>query len=198
MNFNNQSNRQQPKQQPNNPQNSKNDNNQKNGNNNNQNSVPNTCSKELYNHIESIIQQPMQQSSQQPTQQQTQQQTQHIGRRNKERHNKGERNTNTICTELSDDSSRAGGAADTNNNNTQVILTFPCKNKPTIWELTWVVLEEFTECYPGVDILHECRKALAWCRSNPNKQKTAKGMKYFLDKWIERANNSGRAKFLDE
>ena len=43
--------------------------------------------------------------------------------------------------------------------------------------------------YPGVDLLAETRRALAWEVANPTQAKTAKGHSRFLRNWYERAQN---------
>lgn len=67
------------------------------------------------------------------------------------------------------------------------ILVFPCVGgvkAPSTWALSQGVLDGFRSAYPGVDCLAECRKALAWCETNPAKRKTAKGMAAFLNRWL--------------
>jgi len=74
------------------------------------------------------------------------------------------------------------------------ILTFPTVGSgPTEWPLTEQSVADWSKAYPGVDVLAECRKALAWVNANPSKRKTARGMPAFLVKWISRANDSGHA-----
>jgi hypothetical protein len=79
-----------------------------------------------------------------------------------------------------------------------VHLTFPTtpgtKNGPREWYLTETILAELRDCYPALDVLAECKKALAWVRAAPGNQKTASGMQRFLLRWMERAQNDGRAR----
>lgn len=72
------------------------------------------------------------------------------------------------------------------------VMVFPCVGKgPNSWGLSESKLAEYRETFPGVDVLSECRKALQWCVDNPSRRKTARGMPAFLNRWLERAQNSG-------
>lgn len=73
------------------------------------------------------------------------------------------------------------------------VMVFPCVGKPPEWGLLPAKMAEWEETYPGVDIEAICRQALQWCRDNPGKRKTAKGMTRFLGSWIGRTVDSGRA-----
>jgi hypothetical protein len=71
------------------------------------------------------------------------------------------------------------------------VLTYPTVGKgPREWHLLAPHLAELVECYPGLDVLAECRKALAWCQANRRKRKTADGMPAFLVNWL----NNGTAR----
>lgn len=77
-----------------------------------------------------------------------------------------------------------------------VLMEFPTVGGKTstakTWSLTRQQMGEWREMFPGVNVQGECRKALGWLKANPARQKTAKGMTYFLFRWLERAQNSGR------
>lgn len=70
------------------------------------------------------------------------------------------------------------------------LVTFPCSGKPDVWDMTEEHRSEWAAAYPGVDVLGEARKALAWIHANPTKSKTARGMAKFLLGWMGRAQNS--------
>jgi cell division protein FtsN len=72
------------------------------------------------------------------------------------------------------------------------LLVFPVVGDPKVpqWPLTAAQVAEWSAAYPGVDVLAESRKALAWVVANPSKRKTARGMPKFLLSWIARSNNS--------
>lgn len=72
------------------------------------------------------------------------------------------------------------------------VLTYPVTGRgPKEWSLTRRHLDELAECYPGIDVLAECRKALAWCLANSKRRKTATGMPAFLVNWLNNATNRG-------
>lgn len=54
-------------------------------------------------------------------------------------------------------------------------------------------VREFAEAYPGIDVLAELRKARSWCLNNPRQRKTARGVRRFLNSWLDRAQNRARA-----
>ena len=71
------------------------------------------------------------------------------------------------------------------------ILEFPVVGKgPKSWPLTQRLVDELGKAFPGLDVIAEMRKALAWLQTNPMKRKTASGMPRFLNGWVSRAQNS--------
>ena len=74
-----------------------------------------------------------------------------------------------------------------------ILLEFPTVGKDgTIWCLRRAQAEEWEAAYPNLDVLAECRKALAWLNANPGRRKTVRGMPKFLVLWFSRAVDSGR------
>ncbi len=73
-----------------------------------------------------------------------------------------------------------------------VIITFPCDGKQRQWALTASQVASWQIAYPSLDVLGECRKALAWVEASPERKKTAKGMTRFLVGWLGRAQDSPR------
>lgn len=71
------------------------------------------------------------------------------------------------------------------------ILEFPTKGNPSLWALRQSIIDEWARLYPGLDVLGQCRAALAWILAVPERRKTARGMKRFLVGWFGRANDSG-------
>lgn len=69
---------------------------------------------------------------------------------------------------------------------------FPCDGPMKTWGLTSAKLAEYVETYTGIDVEAEIRKALQWCRDNPAKRKTARGMPAFLTNWLNSATNRPR------
>ena len=73
-----------------------------------------------------------------------------------------------------------------------IVLTFPTVGSgPKEWHLRQSKLAEYVKSYPGIDVLAECRQALQWTRDNPTRRKTARGMTGFLNRWLNRSQDSG-------
>ena len=85
---------------------------------------------------------------------------------------------NTSCSQLSDES--VPHEADVE----AVIL-----NDQSEWKPSVELYEEYVRLYPNVDIAKEFRSIRAWCIGNPTKLKTRKGVKRFVNSWMEKAQN---------
>ena len=66
-------------------------------------------------------------------------------------------------------------------------------NDGTEWKCQLADYEEYKRLYPGVDIDNAFREMRAWCNSNPTKRKTARGIKRFVNGWLSRQQDSGKA-----
>ena len=76
----------------------------------------------------------------------------------------------------------------------RVVLEFPVVGTGgKTWQLLEAQVAEWATSFPGLDILAQCRAALAWLRVNPGRRKTDKGMARFLVNWLTRTVDSGRA-----
>jgi len=70
------------------------------------------------------------------------------------------------------------------------VLAFPTVGKNGAeWRLRQALVDEWQVAYPNLDVLAECRKALAWLNANPGRRKTARGMSTFLVTWFNRATD---------
>lgn len=76
---------------------------------------------------------------------------------------------------------------------TEAVLGFPVDGPggPT-WALRQALVDELTADFPKLDVLAECRAALAWVKANPHGRKTAAGMRRFLTGWLTRSNDRPR------
>ena len=72
------------------------------------------------------------------------------------------------------------------------VLQFQCSGTDALWPLTQAMIDGWTEAYPAVDVLAECRKAKAWEDSNPKNRKTFDGHARFLNAWMAKAQNQAR------
>lgn len=53
-------------------------------------------------------------------------------------------------------------------------------------------INELVELYPNIDVMIELRKAIHWCRVNPGRRKTQRGLGKFLNSWMTRASETER------
>ena len=93
--------------------------------------------------------------------------------------------------------------SNSNSNSNFKVAQSPSDSEPPIliikatgkkeWNLTATKMSEWSESYPGVDVLAECKKARQWTIDNPTKNKTANGMPAFLSRWLSRAQDSGKS-----
>jgi len=67
------------------------------------------------------------------------------------------------------------------------VFVYPTVGSKQTWGLTRQFLHTLQERYPNLDVLEECRKALAWTEANPQRRKTAQGMPRFLVNWLNKA-----------
>jgi hypothetical protein len=70
-----------------------------------------------------------------------------------------------------------------------IVLIFPTAGSPANWPLLKDQIEAWQSTFRGVDVSAECKVALEWCKANPTRQKTARGMPRFLFSWLERCQN---------
>lgn len=50
-------------------------------------------------------------------------------------------------------------------------------------------LEGWQQLYVGVDVVRELSRMREWCKSNPTKRKTRKGIRRFVQSWLDREQN---------
>jgi hypothetical protein len=75
----------------------------------------------------------------------------------------------------------------------RVILTFPTTGPVRSWELTEAQLGAWVRLFPNLDVMAECRKALAWILAHPTKHKTARGMPAFIVRWLSNTTDNRRS-----
>lgn len=59
------------------------------------------------------------------------------------------------------------------------------------YPVTTKTVETWKQLYPSVDIMQELRKMEGWLDANPNKRKTAAGIKRFVNNWLSREQDKG-------
>lgn len=65
----------------------------------------------------------------------------------------------------------------------------------TEWRPTVTELDEWIKFYSAVDVLRELARMREWCKSNPERKKTAKGIRRFVTTWLDREQNSPRGNY---
>lgn len=71
------------------------------------------------------------------------------------------------------------------------LLTFPCCGNKKTWELTDWHVSKWQAAFESLNILDECKRALAWVDANSKNKKTAVGMEKFLVSWFNRSVERG-------
>lgn len=66
-------------------------------------------------------------------------------------------------------------------------------NDGSEYPITEAQVREFTGLYPAVDVKQQFRAMRAWCVSNPTKRKTRSGVLRYVNAWLSKEQNSGRA-----
>ncbi len=49
-----------------------------------------------------------------------------------------------------------------------------------------VEIKMLQDAYPGVDVVGELKKMAVWCRANPQRRKTSRGINRFIASWLAR------------
>lgn len=71
-------------------------------------------------------------------------------------------------------------------------------NDKSLYPITQKDIDEWTELYPSVNILQELRKMKGWLDSNPERRKTSRGIKRFVNSWLAKEQDKGGAKIYGE
>jgi len=71
------------------------------------------------------------------------------------------------------------------------LIAYPVKGGGW-WLLHDGPFEELCADYTDVDVAYEVRVAYAWLVANPERQKTTRGMKRFLNAWLSRSREKAR------
>lgn len=76
-----------------------------------------------------------------------------------------------------------------------VVFTLRCSGKgPKAYDVTQAQVDEWSAAFPGVEVLAELRKSVAWQDANPSKRKTHRGMAKHLVSWLSGAQDRGRSR----
>lgn len=67
-------------------------------------------------------------------------------------------------------------------------------NDKTFYPIYQTDIGEWSECFPGVDVMQELRKMKSWSHDNPTRRKTRRGIRRFISSWLSREQDKGGAK----
>lgn len=65
----------------------------------------------------------------------------------------------------------------------------------TEWRPTVTELDEWIKFYSAVDVIHELGRMRQWCVANPDRKKTARGVRKFVTTWLDREQNGSRGNY---
>lgn len=75
------------------------------------------------------------------------------------------------------------------------LLEIPCIGTgPQRFAVVQSAVDAWSDAFPGVNVLGEIRKAIAWLNANPTQRKTYRGMERFLVSWFSRTQDRGATK----
>ncbi len=67
-------------------------------------------------------------------------------------------------------------------------------NDGTEWRPTEALFAEYVRLYPNVDVKQQFNEMRGWCISNPNRLKTRRGIKRFVNGWLSKRQDRGYRK----
>lgn len=70
------------------------------------------------------------------------------------------------------------------------VITIPL-NTGEEWPVEKEDFDEWVKLYPAVDVMQNLRNMRGWAQSNPAKRKTARGMKRFINSWLQKEQDRG-------
>lgn len=70
------------------------------------------------------------------------------------------------------------------------LMVLPLIDK-TEFSVTQEYVDQLQETYLAVDVMQEFRKMRQWCRDNPKKLKTKRGIKMFINTWLSKEQDRG-------
>lgn len=71
-----------------------------------------------------------------------------------------------------------------------IVYQLPLNTKKP-YPITKADIKDWQDLYPAVDIKAELRKMKGWLDANPNRRKTARGIKRFINSWLSREQDRG-------
>ncbi|MDF4579352.1 helix-turn-helix domain-containing protein [Vibrio parahaemolyticus] len=75
-----------------------------------------------------------------------------------------------------------------------VLFEIPLKGRDSVHQVTQSELFELRELYPAVDVAQHFRNMIGWCKANPTRQKTKRGINKFINSWLCKEQDKGGSK----
>lgn len=73
----------------------------------------------------------------------------------------------------------------------KIFITIPLVGDKE-FPVTEEMMDEFKNCYPGIDVGEEIRKIRGWNFSNPKNRKTKSGIVRHINSWLSKSQNSSK------
>ena len=74
------------------------------------------------------------------------------------------------------------------------VIQLPLNDK-SLYDITQIMIDEYAELYPNVDILSELIKMKGWLIANPTRRKTKRGIARFINSWLSKEQDSSKNQF---
>lgn len=62
----------------------------------------------------------------------------------------------------------------------------PTNKRDEFFNVTQSMIDEWSETFPGVDVMQQLREMYSWSNANPTRRKTQRGMPRFIVNWLSR------------
>lgn len=103
------------------------------------------------------------------------------------------RNTQRRVEKSREENTSYSGAVPDEPDTAPAVITLILNDK-TLYKISQKDIDYWCELYPAVDIMQELRKMKGWCDNNPERRKTARGIKRFINSWLAKEQDRGGAK----
>lgn len=67
-------------------------------------------------------------------------------------------------------------------------------NDKSLYNISESDIEYWSELYPAVNVIQELRNMKGWCDNNPERRKTARGIRRFINSWLAKEQDRGGTK----
>lgn len=74
--------------------------------------------------------------------------------------------------------------------NAPAVLTMPLVDG-TEFDIREQDIAEWQDAFPNVDVMQQLKAMRLWCKDNPDRRKTRKGVRRFITSWLDKEQNRG-------